>query len=244
MKKILITGTSRGIGYNLVKHFTSKNYFVYGLSRTQLKKLPENYKHYTIDLSDLKSLDERLNFLKDLEINHFIHNAGIVGQIKKFEYYNLDIWQKVYNVNLFSGVYILQKIFNSLIKSKGCIIFMAGGGSTTSLQKWSSYSTSKTAIVRLVENIADEYKNILHVYAVSPGINKTQLIEDAIKQGHAFDLLKTVPFSFTCKLCDFLINKKDYFLSGRQIHVKDDYLKWKSGDFSNNDLKLRRMIIS
>ena len=96
--------------------------------------------------------------------------------------------------------------------------------------------------VRFVENIADEHKDILHVYAVSPGINKTNMVKDAISQGHIYDQSKIVPFSLSCKLCDFLVNKKEYFLSGRQIHVKDDYHKWTEDDVNNDTFKLRRII--
>ena len=241
MEKILITGTSSGIGLNLAKYFINKNYLVYGISRTNPDISSEKYKHFKIDLSNLNSLKEYYDTLRKLKINHFIHNAGMLGELKKFQDCDLEIWQKVFNVNLFSGVNILNNILKSLIDSKGCIIFMAGGGSTTSLEKWSSYSTSKTALVRFIENIADEYKDTLHAYALSPGVNETKIMRDAINQGFVYDKSKIVSPELSCKLCKFLIDKKEYFLSGTQIHVKDDYSKWTINDIDSDKFKLRRI---
>ena len=38
-----------------------------------------------------------------------------------------------------------------------------------------------------------------------------------------------------------ILNKKEYFLSGRQIHVKDDYSKWTINDVNSDTFKLRRI---
>ena len=230
MNKILITGTSSGIGFSLAKFFLNKEFTVYGVSRNIPKINNSKYIHFNLDLSDINNLKNNLHFFKDLEIENFIHNAGMIGELKNFNECDLEIWEKTLNVNLTSGIFLLNGILESIIKKKGCIIFMAGGGSTTSLEKWSAYSTSKTGVVRFIENIADEYKNIIRAYALSPGVNKTKIMKDAMKQGYVYDETKIVSPDLSCKLCDFLINKKEFFLSGRQIHVKDDYSNWKEKD--------------
>ena len=55
----------------------------------------------------------------------------------------------------------------NLIKNNGTAIFFSGGGSANSFPKFSSYSLAKTAIVRLVENIHDEFKSI-STYCIAP----------------------------------------------------------------------------
>ena len=239
-KKILITGTSSGIGKALAENFLNDGAEVHGISRTNtISHL--NYSHYSIDLNDqnkILSLKEKLN---ETKYDTFIHNAGIHGPIGRFEDCNLEEWFGAFQINLFSGITLLQMILKNLVDSKGCVIFIAGGGSANSMKNFSSYSCSKTSIVRFCENIAEEYQNI-RCHCVSPGPNKTKLLEEAINNGVTVDDSRIVNFNYTFNLCSFLINNNSYNLSGRQIHVKDDYNLINSSKLSNDEYKLRRFI--
>ena len=102
MEKILITGTSSGIGLHLTKFFLEKNYQVYGISRSLPEINNKNYEHFYMDLSNLSNLEDNKKLLEDLDINAFIHNAGMIGELKDFGECNLKIWQEAFNVNLLS----------------------------------------------------------------------------------------------------------------------------------------------
>ena len=60
--QILITGTSSGIGYGLAKTFLERGDQVFGISRRVPEELKEmvNYQHLNLDLTDSKSVEERL----------------------------------------------------------------------------------------------------------------------------------------------------------------------------------------
>jgi len=239
-KKILITGTSSGIGRAVTENFLSDGYEVHGISRT--KNISDlNYKHYYLDLNDQKKILSLSNKLSEIKFNTFIHNAGIHGPIGKFEECNLDEWFKAFQINLFSGITLLKIILQNLKDVNGCVIFIAGGGSANSMKNFSSYSCSKTSIVRFCENFAEEYPNI-RCHCVSPGPNKTKLLKEAMNNGINVDESRIVDFNYTYKLCSFLMNNNSYNLSGRQIHVKDDYKLINSSKISNDEYKLRRFI--
>ena len=68
--KILITGTSQGIGKAIAEHFLQKGHEVHGIDRQPSTIEIENYTHYTCDVRDKENLPE-------LEgINILINNAG------------------------------------------------------------------------------------------------------------------------------------------------------------------------
>ena len=77
--KILITGTSRGIGLALARHYAEKGYSTFGCSRSDTDILHENYKHFVCDLNDEPSVLKMFSQLskqgRDLDI--LINNAGV-----------------------------------------------------------------------------------------------------------------------------------------------------------------------
>ncbi len=238
-KTILITGTSFGIGKFLAESFLKLNYNVIGISRNN-KINHKNYIHLKCDLKNKESIE---NLVKNYnhETYFFIHNAGIHGPIGKFSKLDFVEWTNAFQVNLFSGVYLLQNLIDNIIKNKGGCIFIAGGGSANAMANFTSYSCSKTALVRFIENISEEYAS-LRAHCISPGPNKTKLLDEAKNNGVNVDEKRIVSTDLVFDLCNYLISNNCPNLSGRQIHVKDDYKKLNNLNLSQNVYKLRRLI--
>ncbi len=238
-KNILITGTSSGIGKYLAEKFLENGYNVTGISRSS--SINHNrYLHINCDLRDVSNLDKK-KLLKLKNIYFFIHNAGIHGPIGKFNDLNFQEWKETFEVNLFSGAYILQILIKNIIQNKGGCIFIAGGGSANSMPYFTAYSSSKTALVRFVENISEEYSD-LRAHCISPGPNKTKLLDEAISNGIFVDKKRIVNTEEVFDLCNFLISNYCKNLSGRQIHVRDDYSKLSSSSIKFENYKLRRLV--
>ena len=171
----------------------------------------------------------------------FIHNAGIHGPIGKIDNLDYDKWIETFQINLFSGVLILQHILKNILTNGGGCIFLAGGGSAGSMPNFTSYSCSKSSIVRLVENISEEYPK-LRAHCISPGPNKTRLLNEAINNGVSVNENRIVQTDKVFDLCEYLISNDCSNLSGRQIHVKEDYKKINFSKLLNDEYKLRRFI--
>ena len=58
----------------------------------------------------------------------------------------------------------------------------SGGGAFNPFPRFDSYATSKCALVRLVENLSEEYKNDLQINAIAPGFNYTNIHKKLFKQ--------------------------------------------------------------
>jgi 3-oxoacyl-[acyl-carrier protein] reductase len=66
------------------------------------------------------------------------------------------------------------------------IVCLSGGGATKARANFSAYGAAKTAIVRLVENIADENRGQpLDINAIAPGAINTRLTDEVIRLGPA-----------------------------------------------------------
>ena len=235
--KILISGGSSGIGFYLVKELLKKNYYIINLSRKNPDIQSKNLLNIKCDLSNLKNLRLIEKKITRHNIKIVINCAADLGEVGYLNKINIKKWIKSFDLNLFSQVYLFKILSKSLIKNKGIAIFFSGGGSANSFPKFSSYSLAKTAIVRLVENIHDEFKSI-SAYCIAPGANYTRIYKNSEKYGHKVAKEKMVTPDFTYRLCDYLIKKNPSHLKGKFIHVKDDYKNKKI--FAGENFFLRR----
>ena len=235
--KILISGGSSGIGFHLVKNLLKDNYYIINLSRNKSDIKSKNLINIKCDLSNLKNLSLIEKKIKKHNIKIVINCAADLGEVGYLNEINIKKWKDSFNLNLFSQVYLFKMLSENLIKNKGIAIFFSGGGSANSFPKFSSYSLAKTAIVRLVENIHDEFKSI-SAYCIAPGANNTRIYKNSEKFGHKVPKKKMVTPDFTYRLCNYLIKKNPSHLRGKFIHVKDDYKNKKI--FSGENFFLRR----
>jgi len=78
-KTFVVTGASRGIGYDLVQHIANQGHTVYALSRS-IKTIKKTSKLFpiSIDITDEKVLEEFANQLKDnrVVVDALVNNAG------------------------------------------------------------------------------------------------------------------------------------------------------------------------
>lgn len=105
MKNIIITGTSRGIGYELALQFANAGHNVLAISRKTPQALVEhkNIRCLSVDLSDESQLDKIENFLSTTwkNVDAVIHNAGSLIS-KPFEELTQADFENVYKVNVFA----------------------------------------------------------------------------------------------------------------------------------------------
>jgi len=239
-KKIIITGGSKGIGNHILKFFLKLNYKVLCLSRTKPKLKNKKLFFLKIDLSKKNQILKNKKRINNFDPDILINNVANIGTIGNFDKVNIQNWEKSFFLNFFAATYLTNIVLKRIIANNGYIFFMAGGGAANSFPGFSSYSIAKTALVRFVENLADENKGKLKTFILSPGPVNTRLFKDAKKGGHNISKKRFVSPKMTTNLINFILNNDTEFLSGRYIHVKDDYLSINAKNIKNFFL-LRRL---
>lgn len=186
MKNVIITGTSRGIGFELAKLFANNNYKVLALSRNTkpIKELKHpNISYFSIDLAkenELKKLKENITktFTK---VDILINNAGKLVN-KPFTEITSEEFLTSYQVNVFA-VAELIKICMPLFSKKSHVVNISSIGGVQGSVKFSgltAYSSSKGALITLTELLAEEYKKQeISFNTLALGAVQTEMLEEA-----------------------------------------------------------------
>ena len=183
-KNIIITGTSSGIGFELVNIFSKKNHRVLALSR-------DNSKLRELKLNGVDAIDFDLNhndygkineFLKkDEKIDILINNAGYLVN-KPFKETTLEDFQIVYSTNVFSVAMLIKNTIDFMESGSNVLNISSIGGIQGSVKfpGLSAYSSSKGALNILTEMLAEEYKDRgIHFNSLALGSVQTKMLEKA-----------------------------------------------------------------
>ena len=183
-KNIIITGTSSGIGFELVNIFSKKNHRVLALSR-------DNSKLRELKLDGVDAIDFDLNhndygkineFLKKTEkIDILINNAGYLVN-KPFKETTLEDFQMVYSTNVFSVAMLIKNTIDFMESGSNVLNISSIGGVQGSVKfpGLSAYSSSKGALNILTEMLAEEYKERgIHFNSLALGSVQTKMLEKA-----------------------------------------------------------------
>ncbi len=184
-KNIVITGTSRGIGYELALLFANAGHQVLALSRKTPQELINhpNVTCLAIDLTNESEVEQVSGFLEKTwkKVDVLIHNAGSLLH-KPFEQITSAEFIRIYQVNVFAVASLTQKCIPFMAKNSHVVTISSMGGIQGSVKfpGLAAYSSSKGAVITLSELLAEEYKeqgiafNVLALGAVN-----TEMLQEA-----------------------------------------------------------------
>ncbi|MEN3323035.1 SDR family oxidoreductase [Mariniflexile soesokkakense] len=222
-KNIIITGTSRGIGYELVQIFAKAGYQVLALSRNE-KPIQDlklrNVTAFSLDLNDAKAYKKVEDFIdSDWEqVDVLINNAGVLIN-KPFSEISMDDFETVYKTNVF-GVAELTRIVLPFTNKDSHVVTISSMGGVQGSMKFpglAAYSSSKAAVITLTELLAEEYKetgpsfNVLALGAV-----QTEMLEEAFP-GY---IASTSALEMAQYIFDFSLNGNKYY-NGKLLQVSN-----------------------
>ena len=182
-KNIIVTGASRGIGFELVKQLRQSGHQVLALSRNTdpLEKIDINY--LAVDISNEEQINEVKEFVNKNwgHVDVLIHNAGRLIN-KPFSETSYDDFLSVYQVNVF-GVAILTKVLLSYLRKGSHVLTISSMGGIQGSMKFpglAAYSSSKGAVITLTELLAEEFKEQgIAFNALALGAVQTEMLEEA-----------------------------------------------------------------
>lgn len=233
MKTVVITGSARGLGYNMARFFREYNYNVVlsdlneeklKLAKEELEKTPSEAEitYTTCNVSKIEELQALMDFAieKFGEVDIWINNAG-VNQPQK------AIWELTeQEINTIIDVDLKGAIFGSKVaieqmskQHKGAVYNIEGYGSNDAhMLGLNMYGTSKRAVTYLTEALAQECEqqgNGVIVGKLSPGIMITEFtthslgndkIELAEKTKKVYNILGDTPETVGKFLVDKMVN--------------------------------------
>ena len=186
MKNIIITGTSRGIGYELALQFAKEGYQVLAISRKTPKDFLEN-KNITclpIDISDEKQLVQVEKFITDVwqgKVSVLINNAGLLVN-KPFEQLSAADFEQVYKVNVFAVAELTRLCIPYFQQGSHVVTISSMGGIQGSMKfpGLAAYSSREGAVITLSEVLAEEYKeNGIAFNVLALGSVNTEMLQEA-----------------------------------------------------------------
>ena len=231
-KKIIITGATGGIGYNLVKKFCELGSTVLatGTNENKLEQLQKEFKN--IKVKPFK-LDQHLEIDKFIDTSHselggidiLINNAGITLDNLSIRL-NDENWKKVIDINLTSTFLMCKHTIKKMLKSKkGKIINITSIVAHTGNLGQANYAASKAGIVGFSKSLAIEYaKKNINVNCISPGFIQTDMT-DKINEEFKKILISKIPCGDLGKGEDiancaaFLASEMSDYITGETIHV-------------------------
>jgi NAD(P)-dependent dehydrogenase (short-subunit alcohol dehydrogenase family) len=163
VKNIIITGTSRGIGFELALQFGNAGYQVLAISRKTPQELIEhsNITCLSVDLSVESDMILVENFLSSTwkKVDAIIHNAGAL-LLKPFANTSIQDFESIYKVNVFAVANLTQIALPYMQNGSHVVTISSMGGIQGSMKfaGLSAYSSSKGAVITLSELLAEEYK--------------------------------------------------------------------------------------
>ena len=190
MKNIIITGTSRGIGYEMVALLAQAGHNVLALSRNSVPVSGieiSNCHCFSCDITDPDDIKKVPLFLKEKGWKHvdiLINNSGYLVN-KSFSELSLEDFKQSYDVNVF-GVFSLTQAMLPFFKKSSHVVNISSMGGVQGSAKFpglAAYSSSKGALITLTELLAEEFKqtgpsfNVLALGAV-----QTQMLEEAFPE--------------------------------------------------------------
>ncbi|CAI5757745.1 unnamed protein product [Candida verbasci] len=181
----IVTGASKGIGKAIVEILLENKSKVIAVARSGdlLKQLAEKHGEENLGfvVGDVTN-EESAKLAVDLAVNKFgqlnslILNCGILEPVGKIESTSIKDWKRLYDVNFFSIVQLIQIALPELKKAHGNIIAVSSGASTKSYSGWSAYGSSKAALNHLIQSIAFDEPEIKTI-SIAPGVVDTSMQE-------------------------------------------------------------------
>jgi len=220
MKKILLTGDSRGVGLSIKNLLIERGYQVIGISR--------NSKDIKYDLSNIDGIKDLYNnHIKPLgPIYGFINNAALAYDdiITNLSSSKLET---MYKVNVFSPMMLTKYMLRDMLlnKTKGSIVHISSVSAHTGYKGLAMYASTKGALEAFSKNTAREWGSLgIRSNVVCPGFMDTDMSSSLTEEqkSRIFNRnsrKKEITTLDVANTIEFLLNPNSSGITGQIIHV-------------------------
>jgi len=263
---VLVTGAGRGIGKRLAIGFANRGAFVGLLARSkpeldlchlEIQHAGGTALRLRYDVGDYEQMCAAADRMRVdfAPIDVLICAAAVQGPIGSFAETSPKTWQEAIHTNLVGVMNVCRAVLPQMIqRRKGKIVVLTGGGVSTARPNFSIYAAVKAAVARFVESVAEEVSDHnVQINCMSPGGAYTHMTDQILAAGdragwreiedaQQVRLTGGVAPEKQIELAAFLACDESNHISGRLIHVEDDWKRiLKKSSVSPDLFTLRRV---
>jgi NAD(P)-dependent dehydrogenase (short-subunit alcohol dehydrogenase family) len=263
---VLVTGAGRGIGKRLAIGFASRGARVGLLARSkpELDLCHLEIEHgggtalrMRADVADYEQVSaavERMQVHFGAPVQVLVCAAAIQGVVGPFAESNPKNWTEVLQTNLVGVMNACRVVLPEMIQRRqGKIIVLIGGTGSQARPNFAAYAATKSAVVSFVESVAEEVRDHnVQINCLVPGASYTHMTDQVlaageragwreIEEAQQVRLTGGVPAEKQSALAWFLASEQSNHISGRVIHVLDDWKRLREGSLKPEQYMLRRV---
>lgn len=226
MKRVLITGASRGIGAAIAKKLAGKyELFLHGKSESEhLTRLADELgaQKLAFDVSDTQACSEILGQFNDNAFWGVVLNAGITKD-NTFAALESDEWKSVIETNLNSFYNVLKPLIMPMARAKaGRIVVMSSVSGVIGNRGQTNYAASKGGLIAAARSLALELASRhICVNVIAPGLIDTDMTKEAPKE-MILDLIPAKRIgkaNEVASLAEFLLSEEASYITRQVIGV-------------------------
>jgi 3-oxoacyl-[acyl-carrier protein] reductase len=264
-RAVLITGAGRGIGKRLAIGFASLGARIGLLARSkaeldlanlEIEHAGGNALRIRADVTDFEQMVAAAERMKVQfgGVHVLICCAAVQGPIGPLIETNPKAWAETIETNLVGVANACRAVLPEMIANRsGKIIVLSGGGAAKPRPNFSAYAASKAAVVRLVETLAEEVRDHnIQVNCMAPGATYTHMTDQILLAGekagwkdmddaNQVRVTGGVSPEKQVQLALFLASERSNHISGKFIHVNDNWKRLEHVSLNPEAFTLRRV---
>jgi NAD(P)-dependent dehydrogenase (short-subunit alcohol dehydrogenase family) len=266
LTSVLVTGAGRGLGKRLAIGFAAQGARVGLLARSkpeldlchlEIEHGGGNALRLRADVADYEQVSaavERMRVQFGGPVQVLICAAAVLGPIGPFVETSPKIWTEVIHTNLLGVMNACRAVLPGMIQRRsGKIIVLTSNAASQARPNFSLYAAAKAAVVSFVESVAEELRDHnVQINCISPGGSYTHMTDQVLSAGERagwkeleeaqqIRLTGGTPAEKQTELALFLASEQSNHVSGRLIHVQDDWKRLRDGSVKPDLYTLRRV---
>jgi 3-oxoacyl-[acyl-carrier protein] reductase len=225
LKNILITGTTRGVGFDLAQYYIEKGHQVIGMARSEATIQHPKYIHLIADISDESAVIAAMALLrKEVKSVDVLINNAAVANMNHLVTTPFETFQKISAINYGGTFLMMREVSKMMIRQKqGRIINFSSISNPLNLETQAAYASSKAAVESLTRIAARELGSFgITVNTITPTpldhglikgipeewLNQVLTMQAIKRRGSVKDITHVI---------DFLIAPEADFITGQNI---------------------------